>query len=141
MNLTSRFWALIFLACMPTFPAKAQALPESLFFTQDEIGRIEKLVAQKTPAEAAPEQATVTLGAIVYASPREWTVWLQGEPWTPQTKKPYLRIKSVTHDKVQLIIAPWGSGTTRDVTLRPFETYDPVKSEISATQQKTNTNQ
>jgi hypothetical protein len=138
----SRFLAIALLASTVFLPlsAHAQTAPQasspSLFFTNDEIGRIETLAAKTPAVEPAAEQNTVTLGAIVYAGPNDWTVWLQGKRWTPATNNPHLRITNVQHDKVQLIVAPWGSGTARDITLRPFESYSPLTGEIRQTTQQ-----
>ncbi len=107
--------------------ARAESPPEtSLFFTPEETRVAEKLAFKNAPMG----QGDLRLGAIFYSDPNDWTLWLQGERWTPETRRSDLRILSVTPDTVRL---RWqgedkgGDGGTKvdkDITLHPNQIYE-----------------
>ena len=83
------------------------------------------------PSQTAAPPEPLHLDAILYTNPADWTVWLQGAPWTPDTNRPDLHIIAVTPDSVKL------SRTTptdsQEITLRPHQTYNPATGQISET--------
>ncbi len=116
---------LVAVLCVFAFGARADDEPApvnpSLFFTSQEAAMVETLAA-KNPHPAA-SNGDVHLGAVMYYSPEDWVVWLQGERWTPETQHPDLHIIEVLPDRVRLGIALQPNLPLREVTLRPYQTY------------------
>ena len=102
-----------------SFSAQASDTPRtSLFFTQDEQRAIDKL---NHPTEPTAPPSHLTLGAVMYYGPRDWSVWLQGERWTPDTPDHGdLHIVSVTPDTVR--VAYHLTTTQHQVELHPNQT-------------------
>ena len=93
------------------FATSANAAPPtiSLFLTPQESREAATQAAKSAPAG----QGDISLGAILFFAPNDWTLWLQGERWTPETSRQNLRIISVTADEVRL---RWrGDGDKGDV--------------------------
>jgi len=136
MKLFRVFLPLCLLCCLAlSFSSPAQTeetphLPTSLFFTNEEMEIIESIAAKNPPQNTAPERGAISLGAIVYSGPDNWTIWLQGERWTPSTKHPFINLKSVEFDKVHFSVEQPGGGA-REIILRPYETYHPLTGEIT----------
>ncbi|MDD5585947.1 MAG: hypothetical protein PHY92_03195 [Alphaproteobacteria bacterium] len=107
-----------------------QAATPSLFFNSEELNRIEAAVNKTEPNGDAAKQEAVTLGAVVYYGPKNWTVWLQGERWTPATKRPDLQILDVKPDLVRLAFAPQNGAKKREITLRPYQSFQPDTGQI-----------
>ncbi|MFA6279649.1 MAG: hypothetical protein WC612_02515 [Bdellovibrionales bacterium] len=110
----------LFLAALALFasPLRAQEAPPSLFYTPQEVWQIETALRREEPALLAQAKHVLHCGSIMYVSADQWTVWLQGEKWTPQTDRPNLHIQSVEPDSVRLSILLLGEKEPREVTLR-----------------------
>lgn len=80
----------------------------------------EEQQAQSAARQAFPAGGGLRLGAILYFGEDDWTLWLQGEKWRPDTRRDDLRILSVTPQAVELI---WRDENGEDVklTLHPNE--------------------
>ncbi|HUY69192.1 MAG TPA: hypothetical protein VMV79_07815 [Alphaproteobacteria bacterium] len=105
----------------PALAAPPQGPPAvSLFFTPAETAQIAALAASGGAETAA---ADLSLGAVIYYGPNDWSVWLQGACWTPVTAaRPDLRILGVAPDLVRLMWTPQ-SGPPRTISLRAHQTY------------------
>ena len=120
-------------AVLLTAPASAKdALPSaSLFFTPQESREAAALAAKSSPTG----QGDITLSAIMYYAPNDWTVWIQGERWTPQTSREDLHILDVRSDQVRLL---WrgdgakGAASEKEITLRANQTYQISSGKIIA---------
>jgi hypothetical protein len=116
------FWLMaIFLALAPRAFAAASVPTDSLFFTPDETKQIEALANKNGPRNSS--QSDIHLGAVMYYGPGNWTLWLQGERWTPETVKADLHVLDVQPDAVRLTLTATPDMTTREITLRPHQTY------------------
>ena len=105
--------------------ARADDAPPSLFFTPDEAQVIDALAAK----EGNAAQDDIRLGAVLYYGPQNWALWLQGILWTPQTDRPDLHVLDVAGDAVKLRLTDALAGT-RDITLKPHQTYRMATGEI-----------
>ena len=109
---------LIFLLSM-TATAKADAIPlHSLFLSQEDMNKANRLAAQTRPAGTGD----IRLGALMYYAPDDWSLWLQGEKWTPQTRRDDLRILEVTSSDVQIA---WRDDDNQEhsIRLKPNQSY------------------
>ncbi|MER2519278.1 MAG: hypothetical protein ABTQ34_01155 [Bdellovibrionales bacterium] len=105
---------------LPPSPAAAQS---SLFFTLEETQSIETLAqaeTKKSEQGASPASGDISLDAILYYGPRNWKIWLQGEPWTPETSRPGLRVLKVSPNRVVLEI---NLNPPTKIALRPYQTW------------------
>ena len=126
------FLFIISIVITATLPAYAQmpppALTPSLFFNDEELDVIDKEV-RKAPRPL--NRDAVTLGAVLYYGPNNWTVWLRGEKWTPETDRPNLRILDVTPDSVRLSLTPHEGAKPQTIMLRPYQTYNVSSGRVS----------
>lgn len=117
----------LFLSLMPALVC-AKDEPPSLFFSPEEVQRIELEMEPHLP-ELTTNMAR--LDSILYFSPKKWTVWLQGEKWTPETRKPHMRIVKVSSEDVRLAFIPTGEKEEKEITLRPAQSFDPMTGLVS----------
>jgi len=99
----------------------------SVFFTGKEAKKIERAVQRASLKPPALTFDTIELGAVLYYGPGQWTVWLQGERWTPKTSHPYVRILNVEADRVRLSVTPFAGEAPREITLRPHQNYQVLR--------------
>ncbi|MDR3450687.1 MAG: hypothetical protein P4M15_13255 [Alphaproteobacteria bacterium] len=100
--------------------ARAEGLPHgSLFFTPQQADAADNLAEKSMP----PGIGDIRLGAILYYGPGDWAVWIRGEKWGPGTARDDLRITEVTPDKVYLAWHDEDNDVTRNIALRPSESY------------------
>lgn len=97
--------------------------PPSLFLTPEE---------QQAPSAQA--QTRTTLDALIYYSPNQWKIWLNGQAFTPDTPTATtiatLTVESVTATTVTL---RQQLGTkTAHFTLAPHQSYDWSNDQITA---------
>jgi len=122
--------AFFLVAALISFPAYAlenDALPStSLFFTTQEI--FEASVQAHRVSFQKPDE--IRLGAVFYYAPGDWTLWLQGEKWTPDTSRGNLRVLDVTADSVRIAVKG-PDGTETDIALKPNQAYDIKTGNIS----------
>ncbi len=112
--------ALLLLLATPAFAAENNAPPPaSLFFTPSETHEAERLAAHEAPTGAGD----IRLGAIMYYGPQDWSLWLQGEKWTPETSRDDLHILQVSPNDVHLSWRDDEKGETHLITLHPNESY------------------
>lgn len=124
----------ILLATLALSPAPTRA-QTSLFFTQEETQAIESLA--QTEKQKSPDAPTsdISLDAILYYSPHDWKIWLQGEPWTPETSPPGIRILKVSPDRVTLKIA---LNPPVRIALKPHQTWSIANHNTSETENNDN---
>lgn len=104
---------------------------DSLLFSAEVLAAIDAARGRHGPRAAAVTDAprkeearsgVLHLSAIVRHGPDDWRVWLNGEPFTVATRRPWIEIVEVTTDAVGLI---WrdGAGGERRLRLSPNQTY------------------
>ena len=111
---------LLLLACA-TARAEESAPTRSLFFTPQEVATAQRLSRQK----ALPGKGLLRLDALMYSAPDEWTFWLQGEKWTPQTTRDDIRVLDVTPTSIRILWKENAESAPQEITLKPDETYTP----------------
>ncbi len=117
---------------------QAISLPAtSLFFTAEEVQAI-KASETATPYEVDHAQAndgmprTIYLDAVMYYGPEDWTLWLQGERWTPHTRRSGLDVVSVLPSgDVRLSLQDTPNAAPRVITLRAHQAYNFATGKIS----------
>lgn len=120
-SVVALFLGLVLLAV----PARAAETGNgSLFFTSDETRAIEEAVRRAPPTRAGNAAGVVHVGAILYYGPERWTVWLQGERWTPATRRDGLAILAVNAESVRLSVTPAPGTPPATVTLRPWQSWN-----------------
>ncbi|NTU76613.1 MAG: hypothetical protein HGA90_02180 [Alphaproteobacteria bacterium] len=112
-------------------PELFDATPSSLFFGDDEIDKIEDEVDKAAPQRPALGGETLRLDAILYTSPESWTVWLQGERWTPATTRPSLRIVSVSPREVEIELTPLLEEEPQRTVLQPNQAVNLLTGQIA----------
>lgn len=113
---------LTFIVCTTTAYAAVDGQPpQSLFFTADESAAIARLVDNMKPEHQ--DASGIHLGAVMYYGPEDWTLWLQGTKWTPESSKPDLHIISVAPNEVHLSWLRSAKALPQDITLRPYQTF------------------
>jgi|GEM_PF-5184319 len=115
------FWALtIFLGASEGFASPDSG---SLFFTDEEVILVEGILAKSSGQDINPHSNSITLGAILFYGPGNWTVWLQGEKWTPSTRRSEIKILGVAPDHVRLSVESKDKATRKEIRLSPHQTY------------------
>lgn len=105
-------WLLLWALLTPT--ARAAELPDSLFLTRAER-------TQTAPAAAALPART-SLDALVYYSPEQWQVWVNGQAYQPGSAPADFTIIAVTPEQVTL--EAQRDGAPVRFTLAPHQSYD-----------------
>lgn len=131
------------------FPvAASSAVPrESIFFTPEEIvilqqarqGYLDNRFQTEVPVESAAENVVdgekdeapidrgrriLTLAGVVYQSPQDWTIWLNGERVTPRNIPENIRSLTVNADHVRLRWFDKAENRIVNITLRPHQHYN-----------------
>ena len=96
----------------------------SLFFTPQEESSIETAVRRAQPKLLGQAKHVLHCGSIMYIDETRWIIWLQGERWTPETKRHNLHVIAVTPHTVRLSLAMAGETSKREVTLRPHQSLN-----------------
>lgn len=121
-------------------PAAVSAAPrESLFFTADELRSIMManqgfltIPSDEEEEEGAPVQEApmdrgrriLKLSGLVYQSPSDWTVWLNGERVTPKNIPENVMGLVVRTDHIRLRWLDKATNRIVNITLRPHQQYN-----------------
>ncbi|HEU0117901.1 MAG TPA: hypothetical protein VFR09_04635 [Alphaproteobacteria bacterium] len=111
----------LLLLAIPAWAETDVPPPSSLFYTSDEAGFIDASM-DKRPASASI--AGIHLGAVMFYSAEDWTLWLQNQRWTPDTDKPDLHVMAVQPNEVTLSWTSSPGAKAKEITLRPYQTYE-----------------
>lgn len=112
-------------------PDGAQALrtvPDTLMFTIDELNEIQSRIGAGAQAgegggrSDAIENATLFLSTILYTSPQDWTVWINGAAITPEQEFGSFEVTQIGPDFVELLV-PLSAQGMRPVRLAPNQTF------------------
>ena len=121
--------AIIVLLTMPVHAGNISPRP-SLFFTPQEEASIETAVRREQPKLLGQAKHVLHCGSIMYIDETRWTIWLQGERWTPEMKRPNLHVIAVTPYAVRLSLVMAGETSKREVTLRPHQSLNLLTGDI-----------
>jgi len=108
-------------------PAPVRRIPDTLMFTIDELNDIQSRIgaAQEESARErsnAIEGATLYLSTILYTSPTEWTIWVNGKPISPGQDFQEFEIVDIGPRFVELRV-PLSAQGMRPVRLEPNQTF------------------
>lgn len=106
-----------------------RAAPDTLMFTIGELTEIRSRMdaglmskgGEKGASEAI-ENATLYLSTILYSSPNEWTIWVNGTPIVPNQDFNSFRVTGIGPDYVELVV-PLSAQGMRPVRLSPNQTF------------------
>ncbi|MFA7430100.1 MAG: hypothetical protein WCZ23_08080 [Rhodospirillaceae bacterium] len=114
-------------------------LPATLLLSLEEMVNVEAAIAAGPLArsvrgeDADPDRfrlrQNLYVSAIVYVSPSQWTVWVNGNPVSPDRPSSVFEVVEVGQTHVRLAV-PWGAGGTRDVLLRSHQTFVPRRGDV-----------
>ena len=127
-----------------TAPAPAKPMIEdisapfdgSFFLLPGEIAAIKKAMLGKpaiseTPEEEIslepliPQHRVISISGLLYRSPQDWIVWMNGQKVTPEKLLPEIvDIKVESSSQVQLKWYDIGLDSVISISLRPHQTYD-----------------
>jgi hypothetical protein len=106
----------------------------SFFLTPAEIAAIKTAMAGSgmmggdiSVAAPVPQHRVISVSGLLYRSPKDWIVWMNGQKVTPENLLPEIvdiKIDSSSHMKLK-----WydiGLDKVIAITLRPHQTYDIV---------------
>ena len=119
-------------AVKPAEPAKAKPSPErrpaeTMMFTIDEYNEIQGRMAgaggdKATKDQTAIETANLYLSTILYSGPKDWTIWVNGVPISPNQDFQSFQVTSITPNSVELLV-PLSAAGMRPVKLGPNQTF------------------
>lgn len=120
----------ISLFALAVYICPCPAVSASLFYSQEQLQKIDEEV-QNTPRtlDTRPKHL-VHLGSIVYSGPRDWSVWLQGEKWTPLTKRGDIQLVAVTPDFADVRLMLQGETRPTTVRLKPQQSVNLLTGKI-----------
>lgn len=103
-------------------------VPVSLMFTIDEMNEIQSRIAAGSQAGGdregnadSIENATLYLSTILYFSPENWTIWINGRPIGPRQDFQEFEVTAIDASSVELVV-PLSAQGMRPVRLAPNQT-------------------
>lgn len=112
----------------PADAAPARRIPDTVMFTTDELTDIQSRIgaaeeeASNRTRSAAIENATLYLSTILYTSPNEWTIWVNGKPISPGQDFQDFEVIEIGPRFVELRV-PLSAQGMRPVRLEPNQTF------------------
>ena len=102
-------------------------IPDTIMFTIDELNEIKDrissgVVEESTGTPRPFEEDSLYLQSILYYSPQEWTIWVNGVPVGPQEDFQTFQVTEITPQYVQLLV-PLSAQGMRPVRLEPNQTF------------------
>ena len=97
-------------------------------FTIDELNEIQSRIGAGGQGGdnggrlEAIENATLFLSTILYTSPKDWTVWINGAAITPELEFGAFEVTQIGPDFVELLV-PLSAQGMRPVRLAPNQTF------------------
>jgi hypothetical protein len=105
-------------------PAILPSIPETLMFSVDEYNDIQSHLSAQADSrrDSKIEQASLYLSSILYTSPTDWTVWINGVPIGPKDDLQDFHITGISANTVELLV-PLSALGMRPVKLGPNQTF------------------
>lgn len=102
-------------------------VPDTLMFATDELTDIQSRIGQADAgADSASmnsfENASLYLSSILYFSPTDWVIWVNGKPIEPQQDFQAFRVTEITPSSVELLV-PLSAMGMRPIRLGPNQTF------------------
>lgn len=111
---------------MPDKPRADRKPVETMMFTIDEFNEIQGRLAGagngKDKTDTAIETADLYLSTILYSSPKDWTIWVNGVAISPNQDFQTFQVTSITPTYVELLV-PLSAQGMRPVRLGPNQTF------------------
>lgn len=112
-----------------TFDPKAAPYSHSLFFTDEEVSAIQRALLGISPtgdtqSNKPKKPRVLKLSGVIYKSPDDWVVWLNGNRVTPNNRLPEIINIEVEPTKIHLKWFDYGFNDVIFITLRPNQFYD-----------------
>lgn len=102
------------------------SVPDTLMFATDELTDIQSRIGQADNAADgtanAVESASLYLSSILYFSPSQWVIWVNGVPIEPQQDFQAFRVTDISASSVELLV-PLSAMGMRPVRLGPNQTF------------------
>ena len=105
--------SIFLLACTPLSVFAQERNINSIFFSDAEIIEAEKL----SNIPDSYNSDTITLKAILFISPDDWSVWIGPHKFTPEFSTDWFKILEVTPDSVAISV------NNKIITLSPKQSY------------------
>jgi hypothetical protein len=103
--------------------------PDTLMFSIDELTEIRSRMdvgalsrGGEGRTEDTIENATLYLSTILYSTPNDWTIWVNGIPIVPNQDFNSFEVTGIGHDYVELVV-PLSAQGMRPVRLSPNQTF------------------
>ncbi len=115
----------------PVSPDTAAKIPDTLMFTIDEFNEIQSHGTGRegeagsgggSGGAQAIESASLYLSTILYFSPTDWTIWVNGVPISPDQEFQSFKVTEITPSYVELLV-PLSAQGMRPVRLGPNQTF------------------
>lgn len=111
------------------FDPKAAPYGKSLFFKDEEISAIQRALLGISPtgdtqSNKPKKPRILKLSGVLYKSPDDWVVWLNGHRVTPKNILPEIINIEVEPTKIHLKWFDYGFNDVIFITLRPNQFYD-----------------
>jgi hypothetical protein len=103
-------------------------IPDTLMFDIDEYNEIQSRMASAGDAAAqrgdqsSIENASLYLSTIIYYGPKEWTIWVNGVPISPDQDFQSFTVADIGPDFVELLV-PLSAQGMAPVKLSPNQTF------------------
>ena len=109
-------------------PAAQRRVPDTLMFTIDELTEIQSRVStasehdKGSESSNAIEGAALYLSTIVYYGPKNWTIWVNGKPISPDQDFQSFKVTDIGPRFVEFVV-PLSAPGMRPVRLEPNQTF------------------
>jgi hypothetical protein len=110
-----------------TISPRADRKPvDTLMFSIDEFNQIQGRLAgngsRGSKTDSGIENANLYLSSILYSGPKDWTIWVNGRPISPNEELQSIQVTAITPDYVELLV-PLSAQGMRPVRLAPNQTF------------------
>ncbi|MDX9689087.1 MAG: hypothetical protein EOM37_06795 [Proteobacteria bacterium] len=110
--------------------SNAGASSPSLFFTKQETSEINRSYAQLPQTQLQRPIHLLHLDSILYFTPTQWSVWLQGKKWTPEMRDDRFTIQEVGRDYLRLKATLQNGRVVDQVKLRTNQALNLLTGEV-----------
>lgn len=102
-------------------------VPDTVMFATDELTDIQSRIGQADVGEGSgaansAENVSLYLSSILYFSPTDWVIWVNGQPIEPKQDFQTFRVTDISPSSVELLV-PLSAMGMRPVRLGPNQTF------------------
>lgn len=106
--------------------SEPRRIPDTLMFSIDELNDIKDRISSGEVTNSASGEEfkarALYLGSILYSSPKDWTIWINGQPIGPNQDFQVFQVTEITPRHVELLV-PLSAQGMRPVRLEPNQTF------------------